>query len=70
MAPFQRILVTAGAPEVPEALKEQLAIGGMLVIPVGDKDQRMLRIIRHGENEWETEDHGDFRFVPFLPGTA
>lgn len=70
MAPFHRILVTAGAPEVPAALKEQLAIGGMLVIPVGDKDQRMLRIIRRGENEWETEDHGDFRFVPFLPGTA
>ncbi len=70
MAPFHRIIVTAGAPEVPEALKEQLAIGGMLVIPVGDKDQRMLRIIRRGKAEWETEDHGDFRFVPFLPGTA
>lgn len=70
MAPFHRIIVTAGAPKVPQALKEQLTIGGMLVIPVGDKDQRMLRIIRRGKTEWETEDHGDFRFVPFLPGTA
>lgn len=70
MSPFHRIIVTAGAPEVPKALKEQLTIGGMLVIPVGDKDQRMLRIIRRGKTEWETEDHGDFRFVPFLPGTA
>lgn len=70
MAPFDRILVTAGAPDVPAALKEQLTIGGQLVIPVGDKKQRMLRIIRRSETSWETEDHGDFRFVPFLPGTA
>jgi protein-L-isoaspartate(D-aspartate) O-methyltransferase len=70
LAPFDRILVTAGAPKVPQALKEQLTIGGYLVIPVGDEDQRMLRIIRRSEDRWETEDHGQFRFVPFLPGTA
>lgn len=70
LAPFDRILVTAGAPKVPQALKEQLTIGGYLVIPVGEEGQRMLRIIRHSEDHWETEDHGPFRFVPFLPGTA
>lgn len=68
MAPFERILVTAGAPQVPEALKTQLAIEGILVIPTGKGHQRMLRIIRKSENEWVTEDHGDFRFVPFLRG--
>jgi len=68
MAPFDRIIVTAGAPTVPFTLKEQLTIGGLLVIPVGEEQQRMLRIIRHSETEWEEEDHGDFRFVPFLPG--
>lgn len=70
MAPFDGILVTAGAPEVPQALKDQLKIGGKLVIPVGKEDQRMLRIIRLSKDEWKTEDHGEFRFVPFLPGTA
>ena len=68
LAPFDRILVTAGAPTVPLPLKEQLTIGGMLVIPVGEAHQRMLRIVRRSETEWEEEDHGDFRFVPFLPG--
>jgi protein-L-isoaspartate(D-aspartate) O-methyltransferase len=70
LAPFDRIIVTAGAPQVPEALKMQLKIGGKLVIPVGEKHQRMLRISRVGENEWQEEDFGDFQFVPFLPGVA
>jgi protein-L-isoaspartate(D-aspartate) O-methyltransferase len=69
-APFDRIIVTAGAPEVPEALKVQLKIGGKLVIPVGEKHQRMMRICRRSENEWIEEDFGDFRFVPFLPGVG
>ena len=68
MAPFAAILVTAGAEEIPTALKEQLAIGGRLVIPVGKEDQRMLRITRTAVDKWTTEDHGLFRFVPFLPG--
>ncbi len=68
-APFDRILVTAGAPAVPPALKEQLAVGGLLVIPVGKKIQRMLCITRVSETEWQEEDFGDFRFVPFLEGT-
>ena len=70
MAPFAGILVTAGAKEVPMPLKEQLAIGGKLVIPVGEEEQRMLCITRISKDQWTTEDHEPFRFVPFLPGTV
>lgn len=67
-APFDKVLVTAGANYVPDALIKQLKIGGLLVIPVGDKVQKMMRIIKISETELRTEDHGDFRFVPFLKG--
>lgn len=66
-APFDRVLVTAGAPFVPEALKEQLAVGGILVIPVGSGGvQTMIRIHKVGENEYREEEFGEFRFVPLL----
>lgn len=66
-APFDGIVVTAGAPVVPDALKEQLAIGGRLVIPVGDQDQQtMLRIIRTSETEFIEENHNSFKFVPLI----
>ncbi|TNE70167.1 protein-L-isoaspartate(D-aspartate) O-methyltransferase [bacterium] len=66
-APFDAIVVTAGAPVVPEALIQQLSIGGRLVIPVGDKDsQTMKRIIRISETEFKTEDHNSFKFVPLI----
>jgi protein-L-isoaspartate(D-aspartate) O-methyltransferase len=68
-APFDRIIVTAGALEVPDTLRQQLAIGGILVIPVGVEVQHMLRIRRISATEFVTEDTGDFKFVPFLPGT-
>jgi protein-L-isoaspartate(D-aspartate) O-methyltransferase len=68
-APFDRIIVTAGAVEVPDTLRQQLAIGGILVIPVGVEVQHMLRIRRISVSEFVTEDTGDFKFVPFLPGT-
>lgn len=68
-APFDRIIATAGATEVPEALKNQLAIGGILVIPVGAEVQDMRRIVRRSETEFVEEDTGSFRFVPFLGGT-
>jgi len=68
-APFDRILVTAGAREVPEKLKEQLAIGGKFVIPVGDKSgQKMILIERRTFEEFEKSEHGYFSFVPLLPG--
>lgn len=65
-APFDGIIVTAGAPEVPKALLEQLAIGGRLVIPVGVQDQTMMRITRISETEFKKESFGTFRFVPLL----
>lgn len=68
-APFDKIIVTAAAPAVPEALKQQLKIGGKLVIPVGDRrGQQMLRITRMSETEFEVEERGDFKFVPFVKG--
>lgn len=66
-APYDGIVVTAGAPAVPEALKQQLAIGGRLVIPVGSTDrQRMVRIVRTGKNEYQTSEYDYFAFVPLL----
>lgn len=68
--PYQRILVTAGAPLVPEKLVEQLAIGGRMVIPVGDgQGQDMLLIEKLSETEVKTTNHGRFVFVPLLKGT-
>lgn len=68
-APFDRILITAGAPAIPEALKLQLAVGGILVVPIGQRDvQTMTRCIRTGEDEWQTTAHGSFVFVPMKPG--
>jgi len=70
-APFDRILVTAGAPEVPEKLKAQLAIGGLMVIPVGDRlGQRMVRVIRENEEKFIQSEHGYFSFVPLLKGKS
>lgn len=68
-APYDKILVTAGAIEVPQALLDQLSIGGMMVIPVGSRSQKMLRITKNSETEYSEEDFGDFRFVPFIGGT-
>jgi len=65
--PFDSILVTCGAPFVPEELKKQLKIGGKLVIPLGEGSvQRMKRYIKVSETEFEEEDYGDFSFVPML----
>ncbi|MGH1336437.1 MAG: protein-L-isoaspartate(D-aspartate) O-methyltransferase [Aureispira sp.] len=67
-APFDKILVTAGAPFIPPALKKQLKIGGQLVIPVGEQQQQMLRLTRLNEEEFEEEKLDQFRFVPLLKG--
>lgn len=69
-APFDRILVTAGAPIIPEALKEQLKPGGILVIPVGEDVQTMYRILKDEKNNYTQEEHGSFRFVPLLQQKA
>jgi len=65
-APFDGIIVTAGAPFVPKPLMSQLKIGGRLVIPVGEKVQIMTLFIRRSEKEFEKHEFGDFRFVPML----
>lgn len=70
-APFDGIIVTCGAPEVPEALLKQLKIGGRLVIPVGEGDtQRMFTLTRTSEADFVREEHGDFAFVPMLASRA
>jgi protein-L-isoaspartate(D-aspartate) O-methyltransferase len=65
-APFDRILVTAGAPKVPKDLLSQLVIGGRLVIPIGDEEQIMTLFIRTGPKTFEKYEHGKFKFVPML----
>lgn len=68
-APYDKIIVTAGAPVVPEALRQQLAWpGGILVIPVGEEVQMMYKITRMSETEFREEELDSFRFVPFLKG--
>lgn len=65
-APFDKIVVTAGAPYVPKALLGQLAVGGRMVIPVGDESQTMTLFIRKSPHEFDKTEFGQFRFVPLL----
>lgn len=68
-APFDHILVTAGATELPEELARQLAVGGHLVIPIGDEaTQVMWRYTRQADGTLPAEEFGRFKFVPFLKG--
>ena len=72
-APFDRILITAGAPCIPEKLVAQLKPGGILVIPLNDTDaehQKMLKIKKLDDGTLQQEAFGDFMFVPMLSGTA
>lgn len=70
-APFDKIIVTAGAPSIPAELKTQLKVGGRMVIPVGDNNkQEMYVVIRETEEDFKTEKHGRFMFVPMLKGTV
>ncbi|GGE38300.1 hypothetical protein GCM10007276_14610 [Agaricicola taiwanensis] len=67
-APFDAILVAAGAPAAPEALKKQLRIGGRLIIPVGseEREQSLLKITRIGPDDFQQDDLGEVRFVPLV----
>jgi protein-L-isoaspartate(D-aspartate) O-methyltransferase len=70
-APYDKIIVTAGAPFVPEIMLQQLKIGGLLVIPVGDeKQQRMVTVLRVNENTYERIELDTFRFVPLVGDQA
>lgn len=68
LAPFDKILVTAGATQKPDILLQQLAIGGHIVIPIGQDIQVMHRITRIAEHEFKEELFDNFKFVPFLGG--
>jgi len=65
-APFDSIIVTAGAPTIPKPLMAQLKIGGKLIIPVGDENQIMIKLIRKNETQFEKHECGDFKFVHLL----
>jgi protein-L-isoaspartate(D-aspartate) O-methyltransferase len=67
-APYDAIVVAAGGPGVPSALLQQLGVGGRLVMPVGDEQesQRLIRVVRRGENDLEYEEMGAVRFVPLI----
>jgi protein-L-isoaspartate(D-aspartate) O-methyltransferase len=68
-APFDRILVTAAAPEIPQTLLDQLSIGGILVVPEGGHGgQKMIRVVRESEESYKRSEHGFFSFVPLLRG--
>lgn len=70
-APFDKILVTCGAPEIPQLLISQLKIGGLMVIPVGEGDeQKMLRITKLDAEQYKVEEFGTFKFVPMLERTV
>lgn len=68
--PYDRIIVTCGAREIPKALMQQLKTGGIMVIPLGEEEQEMLRITKNGpaEEEWKVETFGAYSFVPMLDG--
>lgn len=68
-APFDRILLTCAATEIPQLLLKQLAIGGMMVLPLGDSNfQIMTRVTKLTEDQFKYEKFDEFRFVPFLSG--
>ena len=67
--PFDAIMVTAAPQTVPEELKQQLAIGGVMIIPVGGDEQNLMRIERRGQNSFDSQIVESVRFVPLLQGT-
>ena len=69
-APFERIIITAAAIDVPVSLVEQLAIGGLMVVPIEDGHQQQLVRIKRTEEGAETTDLGPVRFVPLMEGMA
>ena len=70
-APYDSILVTCGAPFLPDALKEQVKVGGRIVIPIGVGSQQVMTVYdRLGLEDWNKSEFGDFSFVPMLEKTA
>ena len=69
-APYDKIIVTAGAVDLPVGLFAQLKIGGKMVIPIGQEAQKMYSITKIDEKSYQKEEHGQFKFVPFLKGVT
>lgn len=69
-APFDKILITAAASEIPQMLLDQLKVGGIMVIPVGDAEQKMLQLKKISEKKYTKKEFGTYRFVPMLKGTS
>ena len=68
-APFQKIIITAGATEIPMELVNQLSIGGIMVLPLGEGEEKdMVRLTKIDDKNIKREKFGKFRFVPFMPG--
>tara|TARA_A200000113_G_scaffold174616_1_gene159753 strand:- start:2779 stop:3426 length:648 start_codon:yes stop_codon:yes gene_type:complete len=67
-APFDGIIVTAAAKEIPKNLMNQLRVGGRMVIPIGEEDQTMYRFTRIEKSKFKKEEFGQFKFVPMLKG--
>ena len=66
-APFDKIIITCGAPGIPEELMRQIKPGGFMVIPIGEgEEQLMKRLTKISDTEWKEEEYGVFRFVPML----
>ena len=69
--PFDGIIITAAAPEIPQALLQQLKTGGRLVIPLGNSSSQVMTVVeRTGPDSFEYSEHGNFIFVPMLKGTV
>jgi protein-L-isoaspartate(D-aspartate) O-methyltransferase len=69
--PFDGIVVTAGAPYIPDNLKQQLKVGARLVIPVSKGEHQVMTVVEHvSENEFDEKQYGMFSFVPLLKGTS
>jgi protein-L-isoaspartate(D-aspartate) O-methyltransferase len=65
--PYDGIIITAGAPDVPEPLARQLAIGGKMIVPIGSlEEQRLYTVVRTGDEAWKAEDVGPAKFVPLI----
>jgi len=68
---YSKIIITAGAPEIPQALVEQLQVGGKLIAPVGDTQKQVMTLVEKvSETETVITQHGNFIFVPLLKGTS
>ncbi len=66
-APYDKIIVTAGSPQIPEALKKQLKTGGRMVIPVGNRNsQKMVLLVKNSDDDFEIKEFPNFRFVPLI----